>query len=136
MSEHQAAYCELYVYSMGRPGFILQHVADAFAVQTATAASKPIGVFFGLAGLYLRVERTFSGREVQKAHQALARTKREWPRIVLPPDRGAICVLDVLATPAGAERDLRIDDWCRSVWLAFAANHRTIEATLRDCRII
>jgi hypothetical protein len=135
MSEHQAAYHEVYVYSMGRPGFILQHVADAFAVQTATAESKPIGVVFGLAGLCMRVELKFSGRHVQQAHRELARTRREWPRVALPVNRGAICVVDVLAAPPGHERDSAIDDWCRSVWLAFATSHETIKALLREYRI-
>ena len=50
----RAAFDEVYVYSMGRPGFILQHVVDAFAVQTFNNESKPISVVFGLLGLYLR----------------------------------------------------------------------------------
>ncbi len=73
----RAAYDELYMYAMGRPGFILQHVVDAFTVQAASTDSKPIAVVFGLAGLYLYVERRYSGRQVQKAHMLLARRKRE-----------------------------------------------------------
>jgi hypothetical protein len=72
----RAAYDEVYVYTMGRPGFILQHVVDTFAVQTANENSKPIGVVFGLVGLYLRVEKQFSGHEVQKAHSHFGRRKR------------------------------------------------------------
>lgn len=120
------AYDEVYAYTMGRPGFILQHVVDAHAVQTANADSKPIAVVFGLVGLYLRVEKQFSGRQVQKIHMELGRRKREWPRIDLPGDRGHMTVSDVLAAPAGAERDAAIDDWCRSVWAAFGANRQTI----------
>src|SRR5688572_23110393 len=56
MENIRAAYDEVYVYTMGRPGFILQHVVDAFVVQTATAATKPIAIVFGLVGLYLHVE--------------------------------------------------------------------------------
>jgi hypothetical protein len=33
----RAAYDEVYAYTMGRPGFILQHVVDAFGAQTARA---------------------------------------------------------------------------------------------------
>jgi hypothetical protein len=44
MDPMSAAYDEVYVYTMGRPGFILQHVVDAFAVQTANDESKPIRV--------------------------------------------------------------------------------------------
>jgi hypothetical protein len=132
MDAMRAAYDEVYVYTMGRPGFILQHVVDAFAVQTANDAGKPIGVVFGLVGLYLRVEKQFSGRQVQKAHMELGRRKREWPRVYLPQARGSMTVSDVLAAPAGAERDIAIDDWCRSVWTAFGANRQTIIALLRE----
>jgi hypothetical protein len=43
MDAMRVAYDEVYVYTMGRPQFILQHVVDAFAAQTATERSKPIG---------------------------------------------------------------------------------------------
>src|ERR1051326_4409251 len=111
MDAMRAAYDEVYAYTMGRPRFILQHVVDAFAVQTASNNSKPIGVVFGLVGLYLHFERQFSGRQVQKAHIELGRRKREWPGAYLPEDRGGMTVADVLAAPAGPERDIAIDDW-------------------------
>jgi hypothetical protein len=135
MDTVRAAYDEVYVYSMGRPGFILQHAVDAFAVQTSSNESKPISVVFGLIGLYLHVEKQFSGRQVQKAHMELGRAKREWPPIHLPVDRGAITVADVLAASAGPERDLAIDNWCSSVWSAFSANRQTIIALLREYQI-
>lgn len=69
----RAAYDEVYVYTMGRPGFILQHVVDAFGAQTANNQSKPIGVVFSLVGLYLHVEKQFSGRQVQIVHTELVR---------------------------------------------------------------
>ena len=131
-----AAYDEVYVYTMGRPGFILQHVVDAFAVQTADDSSKPIAVVFGLIGLYLHLEKQFSGRRVQKAHMVLGRRRRAWPRVRLPEDRGSITVADVLAAPAGPDRDEAIENWCRSVWTAFAANRQMIGALLRKYQII
>ena len=120
---------------MGRPGFILQHVVDAFAVQSASADTKPITVVFGLVDLYLHVEKQFTGREVQKAHRALGRTKREWPNVHLPEDRGKITVADVLAASAGPERDMAIDEWCQSVWTAFGGSRHTIVALLRENQI-
>ena len=132
MDTVRAAYDEVYVYTMGRPGFILQHVVDAFAVQTANQESKPISVVFGLVGLYLHVEKQFSGRQVQEVHMQLGSRKREWPSIDFPKDRGDMTVVDVLAASAGAERDVAIDDWCRSVWTAFAGNRQTIIALLGD----
>ena len=135
MDTMRAAYDEVYVYTMGRPGFILQHVVDAFAIQNANDNSKPIGVLFGLVGLYLHVENQFSGHEVQKAHMQLGRRKREWPRVYLPEDRGSMTVADVLAASAGPERDRAIEEWCRSVWTAVAANRQTIIDLLREYQI-
>ena len=79
------AYDEVYAYTMSRPGFILQHVVDAYGAQTASSDGKPIGVVFALVGLYLHVERAFSGRQVQKAHMELGRRKRAWPISIFPP---------------------------------------------------
>jgi hypothetical protein len=131
----RAAYDEVYVYTLGRPGFILQHVVDAFAVQTANDESSPIGVVFGLVGLYLHVEKQFSGRQVQKVHMELARRKREWPNVDVPEDRGSMTVADVLATSAGPERDMAINNWCRSAWTAFSTNRQTIITLLREYQI-
>jgi hypothetical protein len=126
MDAPRAAYDELYVYSMGRPGFTLQHVVDAFGVQTATKDSKPIGVIFGLVGLYLYIEKQYSGRQVQDVHRKLGEKKRAWPTIVFPEDRGRITAADVMANPEGQARDQAIKDWCRSVWNAFGANRPMI----------
>ena len=135
MDTMRAAYDEVYVYAMGRPHFILQHVVDAFAAQTASEDSKSISVVFALVGLYLHVEKHFPGRQVQEAHQHLGRRKREWPIVHLPKDRGRMTVTDVLATHAGAERDRAIEDWCQSVWTAFRGNRQTIIDLLRDYQI-
>jgi hypothetical protein len=135
MATMRAAYDEVYVYTMGRPGFILQHVVDAFVVQTANDESTPIVVVFGLVGLYLHVERQFSGRQVQRVHTELGRSKRDWPRVYVPEDRGSMTVADVLAASAGCERDMAIDNWCRSVWAAFGANRQTIIALLQEYQI-
>jgi len=129
------AYDQVYAYTMGRPGFILQHVVDAFAVQSANEDGKRIGVVFGLVGLYLHVEKQFSGLQVQKVHMKLGRAKRQWPSVCFPEDRGRITVLDVLAASAGPERDRAIDDWCKSVWTSFSANRPTIIALLGEYKI-
>jgi hypothetical protein len=65
----------------------------------------------------------------------LGRRKREWPSVYLPEDRGSMTVVDVLAASAGPERDMAIDDWCRSVWTAFAGNRQTVIAFLREYQI-
>jgi uncharacterized protein DUF5946 len=132
-SDH-AAYHELCAYTLthGDPAFIHQHVVDAFAVQHADAQTKPIALTFGLAGLYLKVERQFSGRQVQRAHMTMARRKRAWPSFTLPRDRGAVTARSVLDSPAGPARDAAIDAWCASVWDAFRANHAAIAALVAE----
>ncbi len=132
MDPARTAYDEVYVYSMGRPSFILQHVADVCTVQTANRASQPIAVVFGLVGLCLRVEKGYSGREVQMAHATLARTKRDWPILPLPENRGEKTVADVLVASPGPERDRAIDDWCGSVWTAFETAHDDIRRLIAE----
>jgi len=128
------AYHELCGYTLthGDAEFIHQYVVDAFAAQRATPSGKPIGVTFALVGLYLHVEKQYSGRHVQRVHMQLARRKRTWPTFVLPPNRGATTAIDVMAAPAGPERDRAIHEWCVTVWEAFAANRQTVVDLLRE----
>ena len=138
MSSEQDAYNELSAYTMtrGRELFIHQHVVDAFIAQHAGTQTKPIAVAFSLAGLYLHVERGFSGRQVQDAHRQMAREKRTWPKFALPEHRGAVTVIDVIAAPAGIERDAAIDRWCSSLWEALAVNRAAVVALLGEYRVL
>jgi len=135
MDDMRRAYDEVYAYTMGRPGFILQHVVDAFAAQTARTDGKPIGIVFALVGLYLRVEKQYSGHEVQQVHMRMGRRTRQWPAMALPRDRGKMTAADVLAAPEGAERDKAIDVWCRSIWTAFHESRPAIIELLREYEI-
>jgi hypothetical protein len=134
VSAEQDAYDQVryYTLSLGDPAFIHQHVVDAFVAQHADENTKPIAITFALVGLYLHVEKGFTGQQVQRAHMELAREKRTWPRLELPADRGAMTVVDVAAAPAGAERDRAIHEWCGSVWRAFAAEHTAIAELSRQ----
>ena len=136
MDAMREAYDEVYAYSMGRRGFILQHVVDAYAAQTASDASKPTGVIFALVGLYLHVEEQRSGGEVQQVHMRMGARKRKWPAVTLPRDRGRMTALDVLRAPGGTERDRAIDEWCRSVWTAFRDSRQTIVDLLRESNFV
>jgi hypothetical protein len=135
MDPARQAYDEVYAYTMGRPSFILQHVVDAHAAQTASADNKPLGLAFALAGLYLHLERRFTGRQVQHAHMRMGQVKRTWPVFPLPADRGSITAIDVLAAPEGAERDRAIDEWCASVWTAYRACRPGVIALLAELKI-
>jgi hypothetical protein len=135
MAAAREAYDELYIYTMGRgrTTFILQHVVDAYAAQTADAHTKPIAITFALVGLYLHVEKGFTGRQVQQVHTQLGRQQRSWPSISLPPDRGNMSAADVMTASVGAERDHAIDAWCQSVWAAYHESRTTVVELLRDC---
>jgi hypothetical protein len=135
MDTMRSAYDELYVYTMGRPGFILQHVVDAWGAQTATTDSKPIRIVFSLVGLYLHVERHFAGHQIQNVHTKLGRRRRWWPVVDLPDDRGSLTAADVLSAPAGVDRDRAIDAWCECVWNAFRANRPRILELLQEHQI-
>jgi hypothetical protein len=137
-SSEEAAYHELCCYTIAHrdPSFVHQYVVDAFGAQRADEQTKPIGVTFSLVGLYLHVERQFSGRQVQRAHMELGRRKRPWPSFALPSDRGSMTAADVMKAPAGPERDAAIDAWCASVWAAFRQHHGTVAELLRQYQII
>lgn len=132
------AFDELCAYTLthGDPQFIHQHVVDAYTAQRATPHSKPIGLTFALAGLYLHVEKHYTGRNVQLAHMRMARQKREWPKWTPPANRGEVTAVQVLAAEEGAARDRAIDAWCESVWSAFApANRDAVIRLLAEYRI-
>jgi hypothetical protein len=125
-ADHEALQC--YTLAHGHPSFIHQHVVDAWAAQHADARTKPIGLVFALIGLHLHVDKGLSGREVQRAHMALAQERRQWPSVPLPVERGTVTATTVMAAAAGPERDKAIDAWCASVWAAFRDSHETIAA--------
>ncbi len=138
MTAEEEAYNALCAYTLshGDTAFIHQHVVDAFAAQHAYERTKPIGITFALVGLYLLIEKQFSGRQVQRAHMQMARRKHSWPSFVLPGSRGSITAIDVMAHPEGPERDQAIHAWCASVWAAFVENREKISELLRQHRII
>jgi hypothetical protein len=106
-----------YTLSHRDPRFIHQHVVDAFAAQHADEQTKPMKVVFALVGLFLFLEKGFSGRQVQQMHMRLARRRKQWPRLSIPSGpRGDITVAAVIAAPPGAARDEMVRAWCESVW--------------------
>jgi ABC-type phosphate/phosphonate transport system permease subunit len=124
----QEQYNELSFYTLAHQGesFIHQHIVDAHTAQTADTNTRPISILFALAGLYLLVEKNYSGRQVQQAHLQMAKNKQALPSVILPAERGEITVSDVLAKPPGRERDEMIYRWCASVWEANKINRKTI----------
>ena len=124
----QEEFYELSYYTLAHsdPAFIHQHVVDAFTAQTADRDTKPIAIAFALIGLCLYLEKNYTGKQVQLAHMALARHKREWPKFDLPESRGEITVSDVLSEPAAPIRDAKIREWCESVWEAYSGSRQQV----------
>lgn len=121
-----------YTLAHGDPAFIHQDVVDAYAAQRADRQWKPIRVAFALIGLYLSVEKGFSGRQVQLVHMRIARRRRDWPVFTAPARRGEIGVVEVMAAPVGPARDEMIRQWCASVWLAWADSHAAVRTLLSE----
>jgi hypothetical protein len=130
----QDAYSELACYTLVHPdpSFIHQYIVDAYAAQHADECSKPISVAFALAGLYLHLERQYSGRAVQQAHMQLAKQKKLWPRFPLPTFRGEMTVADVVQAEPGSARDEAIDRWSASVWAAWSDSHEQVAAWVKS----
>ncbi|MDE3056644.1 MAG: hypothetical protein KGJ59_01625 [Bacteroidota bacterium] len=127
-------YNELSYYTLSHPdpSFTHQHIVDAFTAQTADENSKPIGVVFALAGLYLYVEKNFTGKQVQQAHTKTAGERMAWPKITPPKLRGKITVAEVMNVPAGKQRDVIIRTWCESVWEAWKESRAVIVSLVTE----
>ena len=57
-------YNEMAYYTLAHssPSFLHQHVVDAHTAQHTDETTKPIAIVFALIGLYLFLEKDFSGR--------------------------------------------------------------------------
>ena len=87
-------------------------------------------------GLYLYLEKNFTGRQVQRAHMQLARHRREWVAPPIPPQHATVGVADVLAAPPGPPRDAMIRSWCEAVWQDWLHARPQIVALGRELEIL
>jgi hypothetical protein len=70
-----------YHLSSNDPTFIHQVAVDTYGAQHAGGALRNITTAYALIGLYLAVERGYTGRQVQRAHMSLAKNRSAWPRL-------------------------------------------------------
>ena len=117
-----------YTLAHGDSAFIHQHVVDAYGAQHLRQSTSTIGAAFALAGLYLAVDRSFTGRQVQKMHVLMASRSKQWPHFDPPRDLGPLTVGDVVAVEPGPPRDAAIMRWCGSVWTAWSSEHERVRA--------
>lgn len=129
MDFNKEKYNELAYYTLAHPdpAFIHQYIVDAYTAQNADRNTRLMTLAFALIGLYLHMEKGYTGKEIQNAHMQLAIYKRDWPTFPLPEGRGTITIADVLAVPAGVARDEMITKWSASVWEAYRPLHEKIK---------
>lgn len=121
-----------FTLSLADPTFLHQLAVDAYGAQHADGKSPSIRTAFALAGLYLAIERGFSGRQVQRAHTLMARRPRPWPVFALPPTRGALTVRDVLGASGDRARCEALRAWGEAVWAAWSSEREQILALVRE----
>jgi hypothetical protein len=123
-------------------GYELAHVAelgqwhqllvDTYGAQHPSDAGPAIGTAFGLIGLHLALEDGRSGLEVRDAHQLLANRYRDWPRFRAPAARGRLTIVDLALARDPAEYVEVLRRWAGEVWSAWAEQHATVAALIRD----
>jgi hypothetical protein len=125
------AYSDLLCYTVAKqdPAFIHQHAVDAYAAQHAGGTTRNIAVAFGLIGMYLALERGYTGKQVQQAHVQIAKIRKDWPRLEPPVHPAPITVRDVLEAPDGPEKDARIRQWMAAVWASWADRQPWVRET-------
>src|SRR5208337_3257411 len=123
-------FSDLSCYSFSKQDieFIHQHAVDAYGAQHAGGKTRDITVAFGLIGLYLAVEKGFTGREVQRSHVKIARIRKEWPRFESPAQPSPVTVLDVLREMTDEGKDRIIRKWMMVVWDSWSDHHEWVRS--------
>ena len=111
-------YYELTYWTLARQDgrFIHQHAVDAYEAQHAGGKTRPITAVFGLIGLYLALEKGYTGRQVQLAHMKIAFRRKDWPRLEPPARKAELTVMDVLTAETDEEKEEMLLKWAGSVW--------------------
>jgi len=131
--ECRELYGALTAYNLERmdPFFHHQLCVDAYGAQHAGESAKPITLAFALVGLYLAVERGYTGRQVQQAHMELARKAGkgfDWPRFEPPERPWAVTAAEVWKAEPGKARDQMIKAWAETVWQKWARQRDRVRA--------
>ncbi len=132
----QEAYNELTYYTLEHAlrdkSFIHQYVVDAYAAQHANKSSKPVYIAFALAGLYLHIEKGYTGKQVQEAHMQLAKSKTALPSFSIPSHKAAIDIHQILKSAPGVKRDQTINKWSLAVWQMWKESHPKVISWIKS----
>jgi len=105
-----------FTLSLADPDFPHQVVVDTYAAQHCGPGVNPITTAFAVVGLYLHLERGYTGRQIQLAHMFLGRTRRQWPRFHPPAVKATVTVRDVLQSISKDSYRGPIERWANAVW--------------------
>ena len=125
------AFSDLQCYTVAKqdPAFIHQHAVDSYEAQHAGGPTRNITVAFGLIGLYLALEKGYTGRQVQLVHMSIAKTRKVFPRLEPPYKPAFLTVMDVLSAGTDAEKDVMIREWMNAVWESWADQQAWVRET-------
>ena len=118
-----------YTVAVQDPAFIHQHAVDAYEAQHAGGKTRNIAVAFGLIGLYLALEKEYTGAQVQRAHMEIAKLRKEWPLLDPPARPASVTVRDVLAAAEGPARHTMIRKWMAAVWESWTDRQQWVRET-------
>ena len=121
-----------FTLSLRDDDFIHQLVVDSYAGQHSGPRMKPIGITFALIGLYLSFERGYTGKQVQRAHVLLGKTRRQWPRFYPPKGTGSVTVLDVITNLSHENYRKKITGWGKSVWSLWQPQHDRVDRLVTE----
>jgi|GEM_PF-43345 len=105
-----------YHLELAAPDFPHQMAVDAYGAQHAGAKMKPIRTAFSLIGLYLALEKGYTGKEVQRAHMQLAGLNIAWPQLEPLNPVYTLTIRDVLQAAPGEARAIALHNWADDVW--------------------
>jgi hypothetical protein len=131
-----AMHAELVGFELGNAllvGRYHQLTVDAYGAQHAgPPGGRRSYVAYSLAGLYLALERGWTGIQVRSFHAKMGRPDTTWPELRRPLSTGVLTVADVVAAGARlASADGHaetVERWARSVWDAWADQHEAVRA--------
>ncbi len=135
--ECQQLYGEVTAYTFQHQiqlGWWHQTCVDAYAAQHSGPEMAAITIAFALSGLYMVLERGFSGYQVRDAHTYLASRVDSWPRFSPPDSVGELTILDVALASSVEEHSCLVQRWARSVWTAWQHVHDEV-AALSDAQL-
>jgi len=115
-----------FTQTSGDKDFIHQIAIDSYTAQHLGTKLKPIGAAFALIGLYLAFEKGYTGRQVQLAHMALAKTRREWPPFASPKGQAGLTVASVVNGLNEDNYRERINAWGKAVWHWWKPEHESV----------